>query len=141
MAHNLSQPYQKLITAVAEINSDAATYLEHEAPKLESFDDLGFDDAPSTILEHAFTWSESPQGTMFWLKIANTLHDKKDLLPIELANLDAYVKLFDGEHSYQALLKVGQNEYLFINVKPDWAEDKDRRINIQHINIQEDSES
>lgn len=59
-----------VIDAVREIDSDAADYLENEAPKLDTW----FSDNDDH-LDFMFTWADTPQGHDYWENIFIELID------------------------------------------------------------------
>ncbi len=64
----LSQEYKVLVEKVREIDEDAAEFLLHEAPKMESWVDR-------SDLASCFLWKASPQGRLYWANIAETISE------------------------------------------------------------------
>ena len=62
----LSQEYRVLVEKVRKIDEDAAEFLLHEVPKMESWVDVG-------DLASCFLWKASPQRRLYWANIDETL--------------------------------------------------------------------
>ena len=64
---------KELIEAVRAIDENAAEYLEHEAPKLNSYGSGEGDVFNAFPLDSIMAWSETPQGHDYWRNIRNLL--------------------------------------------------------------------
>jgi hypothetical protein len=66
----MNQEYADLIERVRKIDSEAADYMEEEAPKLCDFNE-------SNVLWDCFIWMHTPQGTDYWADISDKLGENE----------------------------------------------------------------
>lgn len=62
--------YEKMVSALLEIDSHAAYYVEHDAKTLNSYQ------KNANSLDLLFTWADSPQGGEYWVDINIKMHAK-----------------------------------------------------------------
>jgi hypothetical protein len=69
-----SEAYKRMVAAVRLIDPKAGNYLNgREIKQLDSFTCLGNWPTNGIALASAFVWEESPQGYVYWEKLAITL--------------------------------------------------------------------